>query len=237
MIGPDGETHSDPPSDQSEPAAFAALQPVEPEDSDERAARKRLQIRRAAVGEFLRKGYASTSVDDIAAAARVSKQTVYKYFGSKEQLFVAIVEATVGDVLDELFARVDPRAGEFDDLEHDLIVMGRRVLELLMQPELLALRRLVTGEGSRFPQLGRAWWHHGPARLIGELAHLLRRLAERGDLVIEDPELDAEQLNWLILSIPLNRAMLSPEQQFSQEQLYRYADAGVRTFLAAHQPA
>ncbi|MBV9415950.1 MAG: TetR/AcrR family transcriptional regulator [Solirubrobacterales bacterium] len=229
------ETRSAPRADQGE-AGFAALQPVRPEDSDERAARKRLQIRRAAVGEFLRKGYLGTSVDDIAAAARVSKQTVYKYFGSKEKLFVAILEATVGDVLDELFTRVDPRAGEFEDLEHDLGVMARRLLELLMQPEPLALRRLVTGEASRFPQLGWAWWHHGPARLTGELAHLLARLNDRGDLVIDDAELDAQQLNWLIL-IPLNQAMLCPEQQFTRDELDRYADAGVRTFLAAHRPA
>ena len=58
--------------------ALSALQPAQPEDPEERADRKRRQIRRAAVGEFLRKGYASTSMDDVAAAARVSKQTVYK---------------------------------------------------------------------------------------------------------------------------------------------------------------
>jgi len=89
---------------------LSALQPAQPEDPEQRANRKRRQIRQAAVGEFLRKGYAGTSMDDLAAAARVSKQTVYKHFGSKEELFVAIIEATVGEVMDEVFERAAPRS-------------------------------------------------------------------------------------------------------------------------------
>src|ERR1700751_6166877 len=56
-------------------AVLRALQPVQAEDPAERAGRKRLQIRQAAVGAFLRNGYVGTSMDDVAAAARVAKQT------------------------------------------------------------------------------------------------------------------------------------------------------------------
>src|SRR5215467_10585869 len=103
-VGGTGDRPAGPPV-----PALSALQPAQPEDPEERADRKRRQIRRAAVGEFLRKGYASTSMDDVAAAARVSKQTVYKHFGSKEKLFVAIAQGTVGAVMEELFHRVDLR--------------------------------------------------------------------------------------------------------------------------------
>src|SRR5215469_18599256 len=98
--GRHGEPHGSPVP------ALRALQPARPEDAEEKASRKRREIRQAAIGEFLAKGYAGTSMDDVAAAARVSKQTVYKYFGSKEELFVAIIEATVGEVMDEVFERV-----------------------------------------------------------------------------------------------------------------------------------
>lgn len=214
-----------------------ALQPIEPEDPGERARRKRLQIRQAAVTEFLQKGYAGTSMDDVAAAAKVSKQTVYKHFGSKEELFTAIIEATVGDVMNEVFERISSAQDRHGELTGQLLTMGRRLIVLIMQPELLALRRLVTGEASRFPQLGEAWWRGGPARLMAGLAERLRQAVTEGELAIEDPQLAAEQLQWLILAIPLNRAMLCPGQAYTSEELHRYSDAGVRTFLAAHRPA
>ena len=217
--------------------ALRALQPARPEDAEERASRKRREISQAAIGEFLAKGYAGTSMDDVAAAARVSKQTVYKLFGSKEELFVAIIEATVGEVMNEVFERVGPSRDHHGDLAEELLTMGRRLLVLIMQPELLALRRLVTGEASRFPQLGEVWWRGGPARLAAGLTERLQQAVDEGELVIDDVRLAAEQLQWLILSIPLNRAMLAPDQAYTTEELYHYSDAGVRTFLAAFRPA
>jgi len=229
--GARGEPHGSPVP------ALRALQPARPEDAEERASRKRREISHAAIGEFIAKGYAGTSMDDVAAAARVSKQTVYKLFGSKEELFVAIIEATVGEVMNEVFERVGPSPDHHGDLAEELLTMGRRLLVLIMQPELLALRRLVTGEASRFPQLGEVWWRGGPARLMAELTGLLRQADKDGQLAIDDPQLAAQQLQWLILSIPLNRAMLAPDQAYTTEELYHYSDAGVRTFLAAFRPA
>ena len=215
---------------------FQALQPIEPDDKQARAARKRAQIQRAAIAQFLQHGYAGTSIDDITAAARVSKQTVYKHFGGKEGLFLAIINDTVGEVLDEFFDRMDLRFNDSADLERELCAIARRFLSLLMRPELLALRRLVIGEASRFPQLGDVWWQGGPARVTADLAPHLRRLADQGELAIDDPDLAAQQFNWLVLSIPLNQAMFRPARQFTQAELDHHADIGVRTFLAAYRP-
>lgn len=215
---------------------FRALQAIEPDDKHTRAARKRDQIQRAAIGQFLQHGYAGTSIDDITAAARVSKQTVYKHFGGKEGLFLAIINDTVGEVLDEFFHRMDLRLDDPADLDHDLCVIARRFLSLIMRPELLALRRLVIGEAGRFPQLGDVWWQGGPARVTADLAPHLRRLADQGELAIDDPDLAAQQFNWLVLSIPLNQAMFRPARQFTQAELDHHADTGVRTFLAAYRP-
>jgi TetR/AcrR family transcriptional regulator, mexJK operon transcriptional repressor len=215
---------------------FLALQPLEPEDPTVRAARKRAQIQRAAIGPFLRNGYAGTGIDDIAAAARISKQTLYKHFSGKEELFLSIIHDTVGEVLDELFHRIDTRLDGTADLEEELHALASRYIRLIMRPELLALRRLVIGEAGRFPEIGDVWWREGPARFTGELAPQLKRLADQGDLAIDDPALAAAQFNWLVLSIPMNTVMFCPSCEFSPEELDDHVAAGVRTFLAAYRP-
>jgi len=78
-----------------------ALTPGEGDFEDERrSARKRRAIVEAATTVFLRNGYLGTSMDEIAALAGVSKQTVYKHFTDKERLFSQIVTATVNELAD-----------------------------------------------------------------------------------------------------------------------------------------
>jgi hypothetical protein len=62
----------------------------------------------------------------------------------------------------------------------------------------------------------------------------LQHLAERELLRLDDAELAAQQFNWLVLSIPLNRAMFSGEVDFSAAELEHLADEAVRVFLAAY---
>ena len=65
-----------------------------------RSARKRAAILGAATDVFLKGGYLGTNVDAIAAGSGVSKQTVYKHFGSKEALFIEIVASMTSDAGD-----------------------------------------------------------------------------------------------------------------------------------------
>jgi TetR/AcrR family transcriptional regulator, mexJK operon transcriptional repressor len=105
----------------------------------------------------------------------------------------------------------------------------------VMQPRILQLRRLVIGEAGRFPELGRTFYEQGPGRTIAALATVFERLADRGVLQAGDPLLAAAHFNWLVMSIPLNRAMLLGDDETpATAELNRYADAGVRAFLAAY---
>lgn len=201
---------------------------------ERRSARKHRAILDAATTAFLRSGYLGTSMDEIAALAAVSKQTVYKHFADKERLFSEIVTSTVTEVAEPVYNEVLSLA-DSGDVEADLRDLARRMLAGVMQPRVLQLRRLVIGEAGRFPELGRAFYEQGPGRTIAALANAFERLAARGVLEVDDPLLAAAHFNWLIMSIPLNHAMLlGSDERPAPADLDRYADTGVRVFLAAY---
>jgi TetR/AcrR family transcriptional regulator, mexJK operon transcriptional repressor len=201
---------------------------------EHRSVRKHKAILQAARTVFLRNGYLGTSVDEIAALAAVSKQTVYKHFADKERLFTEIVISTVNEASDQVSNEVFS-VQDSGDVEADLRDLARRQLALVIQPRILQLRRLVIGEVARFPELGRAFYDQGPGRTIAALAATFERLAARGLLHLDDPFLAAAHFNWLIMSIPLSRAMLlGDDEPLAPGDLDRYADTGVRVFLAAY---
>jgi TetR/AcrR family transcriptional regulator, mexJK operon transcriptional repressor len=202
--------------------------------SERRSDRKRRAILDAATDRFLRNGYLGTSMDEIAADATVSKQTVYKHFADKQSLFREIVAVTVDEISDPNYEAVFALQ-DSGDVGADLRALAREQLARVMQPRLLQLRRLVIGESGRFPELGQLFYERGPGRTISALATVFERLAQRGALVLDDPLLAAAHFNWLVMSIPLNRAMLlGDESPPADADLDRFADSGVSVFLAAY---
>lgn len=203
-------------------------------EGDGRSARKRRAILDAATEVFLKSGYLGTNMDEIAALSSVSKQTVYKHFSSKEALFVEIVGGMTtgaGDVVHNDVAQL----AEGEDLAAYLTEYALRQLTVVLTPRIMQLRRLVVGEVTRFPELARVLYERGPARAMNMLAAVFAGLAERGLLEIDDPAVAAEHFNWLIMSAPLNRAMLLGDDAIpSPAELRRNAEAGVRVFLAAY---
>lgn len=132
---------------------------------------------------------------------------MYKHFAAKERLFVEIVTSTVNEISDPVHEDVLNLA-DSGDIEADLRDLAYRLLAGVLQPRLMQLRRLVIGEASRFPELGRTFYERGPGRTIATLATAFERLATRDVLRLEDPELAANHFNWLIMSAPVNQAML-----------------------------
>jgi AcrR family transcriptional regulator len=198
-----------------------------------RWAEKHRLVAEAATSLFLCKGYLGTSMDDIAAEAGVSKQTVYKHFSDKEQLFGEIVLATVDGI--EILVRMVGAALETTaDPASDLRELARQFITTLMQPDLLRLRRLVISTADQFPEIGRSWYEQGCERVLATLAGRFAQLAERGLLEMEDPLLAAHHFVGILLWIPVNRAMFTGDETSSPPELDAYADAAVRAFCRAY---
>ncbi|MGO4837362.1 TetR/AcrR family transcriptional regulator, partial [Rhizobiaceae sp. 2RAB30] len=188
----------------------------------------------AATEVFLRSGYLGTNMDEIAALSAVSKQTVYKHFSSKEALFVEIVMRMTGEAGDTVHDTI-PDFGEDDDVARYLVDYGYRQLTVVLTPRLMQLRRLVIGEVTRFPELARVLYEGGPKRAMAALATMFERMGERGLLTVEDPATAASHFNWLVMSDPINQAMLLGDSAIpGPEELRRQAVQGVRVFMAAY---
>jgi TetR/AcrR family transcriptional regulator, mexJK operon transcriptional repressor len=191
-------------------------------------------IMEAATTLFLRKGYAGTSMDEIAALAAVSKQTVYTHFADKERLFTELVLRNT-EPADQFIEQMGVILRNARDPETDLQELARRYIASVIQPEVLQLRRLVIGEAGRFPDLAQIYYERVPERVLATLASHLEQLAMRGLLRLDDPMLAANHFVALILWVPLDRAMFHLEQEsFEAGRLDHLADAGVRVFLAAY---
>jgi TetR/AcrR family transcriptional regulator, mexJK operon transcriptional repressor len=204
-----------------------------------RSTRKHTAIMGAATALFLRDGYRNTSMDQVAADAAVSKQTVYKHFEDKEQLFREIVlgvsansEAIITDMTSVLQSSdIDSIA----DLRTILTDLARRYIDGVLRPHVLALRRLIIAEAERFPDLARVYYEQAPARGIEVIADALCRYQEQGLLEMDDPHLAAAHFAYLALAIPQDKAQFCPNERPSPSERDRLAMAAVRVFLAAYQ--
>jgi TetR/AcrR family transcriptional repressor of mexJK operon len=202
-------------------------------NSESRSDRKRKTLLLAATKVFLDKGYDCTSMDDVAAKAAVSKPTVYKYFSDKERLFAEIVRATTGEI-DDLVCLVTETMVGSRNVELDLVVLARRFITALMQPDVLRLRRLVIANADRFPDVGRSWYEQGFERVLASLATRFQILADHKLLRVDDPLLAANHFVGMLLWIPINKAMFTGDHRSSHSELERSAVAAVRAFLAGY---
>ena len=204
-------------------------------DQDEgRSARKRKAIIEAATDLFLEQGFDGTSMDQVAAQAKVSKQTVYKQFADKDSLFAQVILGLSGTV-EAFIATVARLLANPKDVEQALKQLARVYARTVMQPRVLQLRRLLIGQARRFPALAGAYYERVPERTIAAIATCFDQLGARGLLRVPDPMLAARHYAVLVLFIPLDQALIcGDDTQPSAAALDRLADAGVDVFLAAY---
>ncbi len=126
-----------PPSERAKPAAGLPAPDA-----------RMLQLLTAAKDTFTSKGFAATTMDDIASAAGMSKKTLYKLFESKTELFRAMLLRSL------------PQA-DFTDASLEgspvtrLRSMLREAADVALSPGEIALQRLIIGERQASPALGR----------------------------------------------------------------------------------
>ncbi|WP_062395457.1 TetR/AcrR family transcriptional regulator [Gordonia phthalatica] len=199
------------------------------------SAEKRAQMLEKSLAVFVERGYVGASTDELAAAASVSKQTLYRAFGDKEGLFEALIRTECDRVYDP-FAPLVEEMRDVESAEAAIRRLAEQSARLIMSQRVQQLRRLVIAEATRFPALGELYWERGFVRVSASLAQCLTVLDERRLLRVPQPALSAQQLAGMLLWIPSNRTMFAGiAQPMSAGELADVIDAGVAAFVRAHR--
>lgn len=198
-----------------------------------RSTQKRELILERALEEFTARGYVGTTTDQLAAAASVSKQTLYKEFGDKEGVFAALIHFAC-DRVDDPFAPLVDQMHSIAAADEAIDLMTAQFTRSILSPYVQQLRRLVIAEATRFPHLGLLYWEEGFLRVVNSVARCLSILAEREMLHVPDARLAAHHFAGMLLWIPGNQTMFAPGLPIDEPELAATISAGSRAFLRAY---
>ncbi|MGL6342614.1 MAG: TetR/AcrR family transcriptional regulator [Waterburya sp.] len=145
-------------------------------------------ILQGAMQEFLKHGYAATSMDKVAKVAKVSKATVYSHFGDKESLFNAVIQDLVKDKFQQIMSLQTPESFA-ENPKQVLSAMATKMLANTQSDRTFQnFVRIIIGESGRFPELARAYVNNLAKPGITTLAQYLQFHPQ---LKISDPEATA----------------------------------------------
>lgn len=125
-----------------------------------KSSNKQEQILAVATSCFLSHGYDGSSISKMARDSGISKESVYRYFTSKQHLFKAVIDQELAQHHQEitnLTADTDST-----NVRESLLTIAETLLSLLMSDRKQAVRRLIFNEIMRFPEIGRYYFKIGP---------------------------------------------------------------------------
>ena len=181
---------------------------------------KRKKILNAAQKIFHSSGFIGASMDRIAQEAAVTKQTVYRYFNSKETLFKDTLEA---QRLAEDNGFLDALNREDTDEALNAFAIG--FIKRHLSETHLANIRLLVSEGPEIPEITRSFYAMGPSRTKACLARFFK---ERLNIDDAEYEIDVFINTLLSMRMPVLTGLHSPP---SREEICRHAQKAVEMLM------
>lgn len=184
---------------------------------------------------FLARGYAATSMSEIAAKVGGSKGTLYNYFRSKEELFSAVIAETCRGLAVTYFDPLPP-IGEGRPVRDSLVDLGVSLMEFLQTPEIVAMHRLVTGEVGRFPEIGPIFYEAGPKVGVRRFTDYFEQAIAEGRFPSGDALMLGQRLKDLVMSDLYLRLQWGVLEPIGEPALREHVAQSVEIFLAAFAP-
>lgn len=129
------------------------------------------RIVKAATEIFVEVGFDAASMDLIARRANVSKRTLYERYHSKDDLFLAVIEALSERKMNEIKSiKLTSRK-----LGTNLSELARKLVFNIIDPQFVAIEKFIAATAKRFPQLAQERSRKGMDRLVAIVALVLKR--------------------------------------------------------------
>ncbi|MGD8456360.1 MAG: TetR/AcrR family transcriptional regulator [Anaerolineales bacterium] len=155
-------------------------------------------------------GYAKATTKAIAEAAGVNEVTLFRHFGTKENLFLAAVEQYGGPAIAPAI-----EAQFTDDYHKDMIMLGNLLMKVFLERG--EMMRLLLCESAHFPEV-KTVMARNPRELRKMLARYLQSQMDKGIVKEQHPEALAQAFMGMFLSYFISLHMLDEDIQPKIEQ-------------------
>jgi AcrR family transcriptional regulator len=189
---------------------------------------KEQEVLDVATEYFLQHGYRGASINAMARSSGISKESIYRYFSSKQQLFEAVIGRELIEYRRSLH-RLDATLRSMD-LRAALITVAETILGLITTDRTLALRRLIFDEATRSPEVGQHYYKIGPAQAYEVLENVLETHSHHSDFDI--PVLARHFTGLLSWRVTLER-QCAVRKQPTPEEIVELAATLVDDFMKA----
>ncbi len=213
----------------------------------------RHQMLLAAAREVFQKmGFEQASMDQIAAHAGSSKATLYRYFDSKETLFMELVQSTANEKGGDMMALLHQSGGASPELELTseaalakpmldpgepvdiaLTKFGRYILKDFHTPASLGVQRMVIAAAVN-PAIGKIYYERGPARATQYLGNYFAALIQAGKVRDTDPHVMACHFYGLLESEVHQAGLFNVLTTLDDERIEATVARALDVFLRAY---
>lgn len=202
---------------QAKPSSECRPRGRPPVRNDEETKRIVIEAARRA---FAVDGYAATSTEELARGAGISTKTLYRLFPGKAALF----EAMCADRLERLLFDVNLQANNQADIETSLAAVLVACADLALDPEVVALQRMVLQQSATFPDLAANFYRDGIARTAAALAGWLRDQVKKKRIVLDNNVDEAAgMMIGMMVSAPQRAAIYAQLTLPSRKEIARRA--------------
>jgi len=180
---------------------------------------------------FMERGFEATSMGEIARYARASKETFYRHFPGKDDLFRAVVIRGARMVAGELSAVLLTH----ETPDRALAAFGELFLDRILAKDSISFQRMMMMERERFPELVQSLREDGRERVRASLARYLDEQIARGRLRKMDTAVGARQFLDLVAADMIFAATRCGRPKPSKSQIRQRVKEAIECFLHGYQ--